>query len=98
MQKVALLSGWLMTTFQRKKNDASFLGTHFKTWLVSTIIRLSEINMETSSAWRILKLRIIQREKNNCSKKASLSIIGNFAVRGSITFCFKAWVLMDNLY
>jgi hypothetical protein len=98
MQKVALLNGWLVTTFQRKKNSARFLATHFRTWLVSTIICLSEINMETSSAWRILKLRIIQREKNNCSKKVSSSITGSFAVRGRITFSFKAWDLMDSLY
>jgi hypothetical protein len=30
MQKVTLLDGWLLTTFQRKKNNGSFLGTHLE--------------------------------------------------------------------
>jgi hypothetical protein len=51
MQKVASLNSWLVTTFQSKTNTAKFLGTRFRTWLVSAIIRWSEINMETSSAW-----------------------------------------------
>jgi hypothetical protein len=66
--------------------------------LVSAIIRWSEINMETSSAWWILRLWIFQREENNCSKKVSPSIIEYFAVKGRITIRFKAWNIKETFY